>query len=69
MLRDEEHARGFLKRHQDKLLFGSDCSDAAGKGEKCIGANTLAAVRRLAPDPTAVRKILHDNATRVIRIS
>ena len=69
MLRDEEQARGFLKRHQDKLLFGSDCSDPAGKGEKCIGTNTLAAIRRLAPDATAVRKILHDNATRVMRIS
>ena len=69
MLRDEEQARGFLKRHQDKLIFGSDCSDPIGKGEKCIGTNTLAAIRRLAPDAAAVRKILHDNAKRVMRIS
>lgn len=69
LLRDEDQARGFLKRHQDKLLFGSDCSDSDGKGEKCIGTNTLAAIRRLAPDETAVRKILHDNATRLMRIA
>lgn len=69
LLRDEDQARDFLKRHQDKLLFGSDCSDADGKGEKCIGTNTLAAIRRLAPDEKAVRKILHDNATRLMRIT
>jgi predicted TIM-barrel fold metal-dependent hydrolase len=69
MLRDEEQARAFLKRHQDKLLFGSDCSDPAGKGEKCIGTNTLVAVRRLAPDAAALRKILHDNAKRLMRIT
>jgi predicted TIM-barrel fold metal-dependent hydrolase len=69
MLRDEEQARAFLKRHQDKLLFGSDCSDPIGKGEKCIGTNTLLAIRRLAPDAAAVRKILHGNAARVMRIS
>ena len=25
LIRDEEHARGFIERHQDKLLYGSDC--------------------------------------------
>jgi predicted TIM-barrel fold metal-dependent hydrolase len=69
LLRDEEQARAFLKRHQDKLLFGSDCSDPDGKGEKCIGTNTLVAIRRLAPDTTALRKILHDNAKRLMRIT
>ena len=69
LLRDEDQARAFLKRHQDKLLFGSDCSDPDGKGEKCIGANTLIAIRRLAPDETVVRKILHDNTVRIMRIT
>jgi hypothetical protein len=27
LTRDEDFTRGFLERHQDKLLFGSDCSD------------------------------------------
>ncbi|HUS36440.1 MAG TPA: amidohydrolase, partial [Verrucomicrobiae bacterium] len=27
ILRDEEHYRGFMERHQDKLMFGSDCND------------------------------------------
>jgi predicted TIM-barrel fold metal-dependent hydrolase len=68
MLRDEDHARGFLNRHQDKLLFGSDCNDAVGSGDKCLGAQILAAIRRLAPHPKAIRKILFGNASRVLKI-
>jgi len=68
LTRDEEQARGFLDRHQDKLLYGSDCSDAFGEGEKCIGTNTLSVLRRLAPNEAALRKILHDNAKRVMRV-
>lgn len=69
MLRDEDHARGFLDRHQNKLLFGSDCNDKIGHGEKCQGAQTLATIRRLAPNPKAIRKILHDNAARMFKIA
>lgn len=67
MLRDEDHARGFLDRHQDRLLWASDCNDILGKGNECIGARSLAAVRRLAPDDVALRKILHDNAARLLK--
>ena len=65
--RDEEHAREFLERHQDKLMFGSDCSDRAGQGEGCIGSKLLAAIRRLAT-PEVARKILYANASRVLKI-
>lgn len=68
MIRDEEHARGFLNRHQDKLLFGSDCNDTIGRGPGCQGAQILDAVRRLSPDASARKKILHDNANRILRI-
>lgn len=67
LLRDEEHARGFLERHQDKILYGSDCADAIGRGPGCQGARTLATLRRLAKSPAIVRKILHDNAAGLIR--
>ncbi len=66
LLRDEEHATGFLERHQDRLLWASDCNDTLGRGEGCIGANGLAAVRRLAPDEVVVRKLLGENAARLI---
>ena len=68
LLRDEEHARGFLKRHQNKLLYGSDCSDRDGQGEKCSGSQQIAAIRRLAPDAQAIQKILYGNAARVLKL-
>jgi predicted TIM-barrel fold metal-dependent hydrolase len=67
-LRDEEHARGFLARHQDKLLFGSDCPDK-DNGSKCIGLNQIAALRRLAPDSAALKKILYGNAARLLHLT
>jgi len=68
MLRDEEHARGFLDRHQEKLMFGSDCNDAVGEGAKCQGAQILAAIRRLAPSKAVERKILFGNARRILKL-
>jgi predicted TIM-barrel fold metal-dependent hydrolase len=68
LTRDEAFTRGFLERHQDKLLYGSDCNDHVGSGEKCQGAQTIAAVRRLSVNRGIERKLLHDNATRVFRL-
>ena len=68
MMRDEDHAREFLKRHQGKVMFGSECTDTVGEGDKCLGAQILAAVRRLAPDPKIQRKIFHQNAMRIIKV-
>jgi uncharacterized protein len=41
LFRDPEFAKGFLAKHQDKLMFGSDCSCTDGRG----------AGRNNAPDP------------------
>jgi len=68
MTRDEDHARDFLKRHQDRLIFGSDCDDAMGQGEKCIGSKQLLVVRRLSPDAAATGKMLHGNAARLVKL-
>jgi len=65
LLRDEEHASGFLQRHQDQLLFGTDCADAVGFGEACQGSQTLAALRRLAPSKDILHKILYLNAVKL----
>lgn len=67
MLRDEEHAIGFLERHQDRLLWASDCNDALGEGDDCIGSKGLAAVRRLAANDAVVRKLLSGNAARLLK--
>jgi len=68
LTRDETFTRGFLARHQDKLLFGSDCNDAEGSGAKCQGSQTIAAIRRLSPDAAITRKLLHANAKKLLRL-
>jgi uncharacterized protein len=68
LTRDPEHAAAFLARHQDKLLFGSDCDDILGVGPGCQGAQILANLRKLAPSKAVERKILHDNAKRLLRL-
>jgi predicted TIM-barrel fold metal-dependent hydrolase len=66
--RDPEFAAKFLERHQDKLMFGSDCPCPDGRGTvRCIARETLTAVKTLAP-PDVFRKIAWDNAHRVIKI-
>jgi uncharacterized protein len=67
LLRDPDHARDFLLRHQDRLLYGSDCADPDGQGPRCTGAKILAAVKDLVPDPAARHKILFANAEALLR--
>src|SRR5438094_3841443 len=50
LTRDEDRAREFLVRHQDKLIYGSDCNDWVGTVPGCQGANTIETIRRLVPD-------------------
>lgn len=68
LTRDEDHARGFIERHQDQLLFGSDCPDPAGHGQACTGSNLIAAIDRLAASKQVSRKILHDNAEKLLKL-
>ncbi len=65
LTRDEAFTRDFLVRHQDKLVFGSDCSDHVGAGEKCQGSQTIAVVRRLAASKEIERKLLYGNAKKL----
>jgi predicted TIM-barrel fold metal-dependent hydrolase len=69
MTRDADHARDFLERHQDRLLFGTDCEDSTGNGPRCTGSRQLATVQRLASSPDVARRILYANAARVLRIT
>jgi uncharacterized protein len=68
LTRDPEHTMAFLQRHQDKLLFGSDCEDVEGRPPKCTGAQTLAIVRQSASSKQAERKILYENAKKLLRL-
>lgn len=66
--RDEQHGRDFFVRHQDKLIYGSDCNDSAGFGEKCQGAQMVAEIRKLVPDAKIRQKLFSGNAKKVFRI-
>ncbi|CAN5249863.1 hypothetical protein BH23VER1_BH23VER1_30990 [soil metagenome] len=65
LTRDPANAAAFLHRHQDKLLLGTDCSDAVGTGDACTGASTIALLHHHLPAP-ARTKILSSNARRII---
>jgi uncharacterized protein len=82
MSRDPEFTADFLKRHQDKLLFGSDCSCSDGHGNgvsqnrnpaatrmsgKCVARETLSLLKR-STSPDVFRKIVWDNAHKRLSI-
>jgi predicted TIM-barrel fold metal-dependent hydrolase len=66
--RDPGHARDFLKRHQDKLLYGSDCNDHVGEGPKCSGSQQIAQLRQLVDDQRVLRKILSGNSSKLFKL-
>jgi predicted TIM-barrel fold metal-dependent hydrolase len=67
LTRDEDFTRDFLVRHQDKLLFGSDCTDVEGSGPACQGAQTISTIRRLAASKKIERQLLYENAKKLFR--
>lgn len=80
--RDPEFTQDFLRRHEDKLIFGSDCGCTDGKGGgvsqagnpsasrlagKCVARETLSLLRKtLSTD--AFHKLAWGNAHRVYRL-
>ena len=68
LTRDEAFTRDFLARHQNKLLFGSDCTDVDGTGPGCQGAQTIGAIRRLSANRQIERALLYENAKTVFRL-
>ena len=76
LMRDSEFAARFLERHQNKLMFGSDCSCADGRGTsgrgasagRCIARATLTELKKLA-SPAVFKKIVWENGTRLMKIS
>lgn len=72
--RDEDFARGFVERHQDKLVWGSDCPcpDAKGTGRsdnRCIATTCLAALKNLAGNDEVYRKITWGNGAKILGIA
>jgi uncharacterized protein len=82
MSRDAAFTADFLKRHQDKLLFGSDCGCADGHGGgvsqsnnpaaarmagKCVARETLGLLKRTTA-PGVFQKLVWGNAHKLLRI-
>jgi predicted TIM-barrel fold metal-dependent hydrolase len=66
--RDPDHAHDFLQRHQDKLMYGSDCDDRIGFGPVCSGSNAIIMIKRLSATKEIERKLLYENAKKMFRI-
>lgn len=67
--RDLDHAKYFLERHQDKLLYGSDCADKHGMAASgCTGAQMIEKIRSLSVSKKMERKILYRNAQKLFRL-
>ncbi len=81
--RDASFTADFLKRHQDKLMFGSDCSCTDGNGGgvsqannpaaarlsgKCVARETLGVLQR-STTPAIFKKLTWDNAHRVFKLT
>ncbi len=80
--RDPEFSKGFITRHKAKLIFGSDCSCADGKGGgisqgnnpeasrlagKCVARETLGLLQRLS-SPAIFRQVTWENGTRLFKV-
>jgi predicted TIM-barrel fold metal-dependent hydrolase len=81
--RDPEFTRDFLRRHENKLIFGSDCACTDGKGGgisqagnpaasrlagKCVARETLTLLKGTL-SPAAFRKVTWENAHKIYKIS
>ena len=82
MSRDPEFTADFLTRHQNKLLFGSDCSCSDGRGGgvsqsnnpaaarlagKCVARETLGLLKRTA-SAAVFQKIVWGNVHKLLQI-
>jgi predicted TIM-barrel fold metal-dependent hydrolase len=80
--RDADFTRDFLRRHQDKLFFGSDCACTDGHGGgvtqannpaasrlagKCVARETLAVLQR-STTPEVFRKIVWNNVHKLLKM-
>ncbi len=68
LIRDEAHTKEFFDRHQNQLLYGSDCADSIGRGPGCQGSRTIAAVRRISKTKKIERKLLFENSKKIFKL-
>ncbi len=69
--RDEENGVAFFERHQDKLMYGSDCLDVAGTvdDKNCCGSKMIAMIHKLVKSDAVKAKLFAGNAKRIVKIA
>ena len=80
--RDPEFSKGFFVSHQDKMIFGSDCSCSDGNGGgisqgnnpeasrlagKCVARETLKLTKQTT-SPQIFRKVTWENGVRLFKV-
>jgi uncharacterized protein len=65
LLRDPDFSKELLERHQDKLMFGSDCPCPGGSGATCLSIIKLVALNQLRLSPAIEQKIYLANAQKL----
>lgn len=68
LTRNQDFVVPFLTRHQNKLLYGSDCPDRNGVGPTCVGGIKLGLLNQLCATTEVRDKILFRNARRILRL-
>jgi hypothetical protein len=67
LARDPEFMAEFLVRHQDKLVYGSDCPCKTGVGPICIAAVKQRLLKQICPSQPVLEKLLYRNANKIYR--
>jgi predicted TIM-barrel fold metal-dependent hydrolase len=65
LMRDPYFASEFVNRHQDRLMFGSDCTCTTGGMPTCWSAIKIVALNYLGLSPEIQQKIYLSNAQRL----
>ena len=68
MMRDPAAARDFFIRHQNKIMFGSDCPCRTGVGPTCVSAVKRTALASLKLDDPIMDKVLRENAKKLLKL-
>ena len=68
MMRDPAVARDFFLRHQNKIMFGSDCPCRTGVGPTCVSAVKRTALDSLKLGDPVMAKVLRENAKKLLKL-
>ena len=68
LLRDPDFAKDFAVRHQDKLMFGSDCPCTTGTAATCWSVIKLVALNQLQLSAEVQQKIYLTNAQKLLKL-